>query len=143
MQTGAEPAAVRKIAEFKKWADVAPKDAPGTPATFLAEGKYYSTSSAWTFTHDGTKFWVGLIDIPEHPSYRYCSLKAYNLDSKAAHSGFTSGSPDVAAPEIGRSPAAINYDFPDYHGTATYTLSGTPNKVLHTISFLPRKLLSK
>jgi hypothetical protein len=138
MQTGAEPSAVRKIATSKQWARANPESTPGVPPKFLVHGKAYEPTDIWTFDLNGTTFWLSMFDIANEPALKYCSLKAYNLDSRAIDAGFNYGANEGLPPDLSNAPVK-QYRFKDYNGRATYLLRGTPDEILHEVSFIPEK----
>jgi hypothetical protein len=94
VDTGRDPAAIRKLAADEKWTPVDPLSLPARNRVILggkkkSQDRIFQRTAAWTVTKDGVALSIGLFDVPEVTNGgRQCEVMAWDLDAKAVDAAF-------------------------------------------------------
>lgn len=142
VDTGADPAAVKALAQAEGWTSADPSTTPGK-SSIVIEGKKkkdnrtFERNLAWTVSKGEAAFTVGLFDFPDQPSVRQCDLIAWDLDFEATDAAFR------ASPRFGGGDSGTALPFRMYRvsgppaASVSYLSSDTGTKQLHLVTVNP------
>lgn len=141
VETRADPAAVRQLAEAEGWAVADPATAPAKSSIVLGakkkkDDRTFTRNRAWTLQRGGSTFTVGLFDFPDEPRVRQCQLAGWDLDFAAVDAALRADPrfrSDSSYPNL---PLRM-YSVAGVGGSVTYVQSDTGTKQLHVLTVNP------
>jgi hypothetical protein len=141
VETRADPAAVRQLAEAEGWMVADPATAPGKSSIVLGakkkkDDRTFTRNRAWTLQKGGSTFTVGLFDFPDEPRVRQCQLAGWDLDFAAVDSALRADGRFRADSSIPNLPFRM-YSVSGVRASVTYIQSDTGTKQLHALTVSP------
>ena len=141
VETRADPAAVRQLAQAEGWTVADPATVPGKSSIVL-EGKKkkdnrtFNRNHSWTVQKGGATYSVGLFDFPDEPRVRQCDLIGWDLDFEAVDAAFRADARFRGGDAGSKLPFRM-YSVSGARASVSYLQSDTGTKQLHLVTVNP------